>query len=138
MTPHQAQLWGATLFHFFSVRRIPNLIHLKTLSTGSKLSAWMKENGEDYAKSMLEFCEHEPDPYVIQPYPISWLIQQEDAFMFEKSWIMDDRDDDDDVSGKGKGKEREYWQVPQPVRSSTCLFFACIDASYQVASCIPF
>lgn len=136
MTPHRAQLWGATLFNFYSVRRFPNLMHLKTFSTGSKLAAWMKANGEDYAKSMLEFCENEPDPHVIQPYPISGLIQDGDAFMFEKSWIRDDGGgDDDDMSGKGKGKAREYWQVPQPVRSSTCLLFfvACIDGSYLLS-----
>lgn len=117
MAPNRAQIWGATLFNFYSVRRIPDLHNLVTFSSGSKLAAWMKANGEDYAKSELEFAEQEPDPYLVHPYPITELIQDTDALIDEKSWVRDDQYDD--LSGKGKGKAREYWQVPKPVRSLT-------------------
>ncbi|KAF5378317.1 hypothetical protein D9615_008774 [Tricholomella constricta] len=68
-TPNGIQLWGATLFDFYRVRRIPNLANLSTLSTGSKLLRWMKATGElDYAKDEIEWAETEDEPMVIQPW----------------------------------------------------------------------
>ncbi|KAF8799148.1 hypothetical protein BYT27DRAFT_7121604 [Phlegmacium glaucopus] len=110
MVPNGSQIWGATLFDFYSVRRLPNFMHLVTYSSGSKLAAWMKANGEDYAKSHLEFAEREADPHLILPYDISSLIEDGDAIVGLKSWV---RDEDKSVTGKGKGKQKD-WQVPQP------------------------
>ena len=39
--------WGATLFDFYHVRRRANFGGLQSTSTGSKLVAWMKANGDD-------------------------------------------------------------------------------------------
>jgi hypothetical protein len=130
MAPNKAQLWGATLFDFYSTRRFPDILNLMTLSSGSKLAAWMKANGEDYAKDQLEFAENEEHPHIILPYEITELIQIHDvmntADMPDKSWIRDEQDEGESVGGKrkreGKEKEREYWQVPQPVRLQPSLF----------------
>ena len=84
MTPNGVHIWGATLFNFYAVRRIPDSHNLVTLLSGNKLAAWMKANGEDYAKSELEFAEQEPDPYLVLPYPITELIQDTDALIDEK------------------------------------------------------
>jgi hypothetical protein len=126
MAPNNSQLWGATLFDFYSTRRFPDIMNLVTFSSGSKLAAWMKANGEHYAKDQLEFAENEEDPHLVLPYEITGLIQDFDvmntADMPDKSWIRDEQDEGEGVGenrkgkGKGKEKEREYWQVPQPVR----------------------
>ena len=135
MAPNEQQIWGATLFDFYTVHRIPELHGLISFSSGSKLSAWMKKMGEDFAKDNLEHAELEPDPQLILPYNISRLIQDEDATMLEKSWVREDQDED--AVGKGKGKEREDWQLPQPVRLLV-IHYAYINVSRAVASCIPF
>jgi hypothetical protein len=118
-----AHPWGATLFDFYSVKPLPESTNL-AFSSGSTLAAWMKANGEDYAKNLLEFTENEEDPYLIHPYEITGLIQDTDQSVDDKkSWIR--------VVEKEKGKskkmrvQREHWQVPQPVRFSTILFL-CI------------
>ena len=130
------QLWGATLFDFYYVK--PPLESKNfPFSSGSRLAAWMKANGEDYAKKQLEFAETEEDPYLILPYEITGLIQNstdrcEQSTGVKKSWIRDE--EDKDAIGNG---ERKYWQVPQPVGLSIILFCVCIDPNSRVASCIP-
>lgn len=79
MAPNKVQFWGATLFDFFYVRRIPDCPYLATISTGSKLSEWMKEQGEHYAKDQMARAEREPAPQVVQPYPVDWLLRDLDA-----------------------------------------------------------
>lgn len=75
-TPNGCMLWGATLYDFYRMRRIPKNIHLVTTSSGSKLAAWMKEIGElDWAQSQLAQAEKEDMPYEILPYDISKLIE---------------------------------------------------------------
>lgn len=133
MAPNKAELWGATIFNFYSTRRFPDITNLVTLSSGSKLAAWMKANGEDYAKDQLEFAENEEDPHIVLPYEITELIRDYEimntAGMSDKSWISDEQDEGETVGGKrkregkGKEKEREYWQVPQPVRFQPPPFF---------------
>ena len=140
MAPNKAQLWGATLFDFYSVRRFPDVMSLITFSSGSKLAAWMKANGEDYAKSQLKLADSEEDPHMVLPYEITGLIQEGDVTgMFDRSWI---RDDDNDSTGekrksKGKEKKREDWQVLQPVCLLDRPFFAHIHSNCPVASCFP-
>ena len=48
---------------------------LQMTSTGSKLAAWMKANGEDYAKEELELAEEEEDPKEIFPCDIAKLVK---------------------------------------------------------------
>ena len=122
MAPNNIQIWGATLFDFYYVKPLPESMDFPFWS-GSKLAAWMKANGEDYAKKQLKFAENEEDPYLIHPYEITGLIQDTDRWEQstgdKRSWIRDD-EQDKDVSGN---EEREYWQVPQPVGLSIIFFF---------------
>ena len=79
MAPNNPQLWGgwgATLFDVYSVKPLPESKDL-TYSSGSKLAAWMKANGED---NQLEFAENEEDRYLILPYEITGLIQDADRW----------------------------------------------------------
>ena len=120
------QLWGATLFDFYSVKPLPESIDL-AFSSGSKLAAWMKDNGEDHAKNQLEFAENEDDPYLIPPYEITGLIQDTDreySTSDEKGWIRDEQDVDVNGTREKENTETEYWRVPQPVGLSSILFFS--------------
>lgn len=76
MAPNRVQFWGATLFDFFYVRRIPDCPYLATISTGSKLWEWMKEEGEHYAKHQMAKAEREPGPELVPPYPIDRLLKE--------------------------------------------------------------
>ena len=69
MTSNQIELWGATLWDFFWVHRIPNSPTYITISTGSKLSKWMMEHKEiQPAASEIEWAQIEADPREINPY----------------------------------------------------------------------
>jgi hypothetical protein len=48
-TSNGSDIWGATLFDFYTVHRFPENQGLLTLSSGSRLAAWMKGHGETYA-----------------------------------------------------------------------------------------
>jgi len=77
--PNGLQLWGATMFDFYRVRRIPDVPGLSTITTGSKLMRWMKANGElDAAKDEIEWAENEEEPKVIEPYPLRKLIERQE------------------------------------------------------------
>ncbi|GLB34456.1 hypothetical protein LshimejAT787_0200210 [Lyophyllum shimeji] len=74
MAPNGVQLWGATLFDFYRVRRHPDNPGLSTITTGSKLMKWMKEHGElEHAEDEIEWAEMEEEPRVIEP----WSPQEE-------------------------------------------------------------
>ncbi|KAI9566196.1 hypothetical protein HD554DRAFT_2118247 [Boletus coccyginus] len=56
-------LWGATLYDFYFVRRMPDVVHAATISTGSKLTQVMKALGElEYAQSEIAWAAREADP----------------------------------------------------------------------------
>jgi len=56
-------LWGATLYDFYFVRRIPSIVHGATISTGSKLTQVMKALGElEHAQSEIAWAAREADP----------------------------------------------------------------------------
>ncbi|KIJ59032.1 hypothetical protein HYDPIDRAFT_33544 [Hydnomerulius pinastri MD-312] len=56
-------LWGATLYDFYHVRRVPDLAGFITISTGSKLAAEMKDFSElDAAKDEFAWAEQEEFP----------------------------------------------------------------------------
>lgn len=68
-------LWGATLFDFYRVQRFPSVFGLSTISTGSKLAAWMKENGETTtADYEIAWAEREEEPREIYPCDIGKII----------------------------------------------------------------
>ena len=78
--------WGATLFDFHHVRRRANFGGLQSTSTRSKLVAWMKANGEDYAKEELERADEEEDPKEIFTCDNAKLV--EDAGMRDRMGIL--------------------------------------------------
>lgn len=56
-------LWGATLYDFFFVRRIPSNDHGLTISTGSRLTKVMEALGEpEHAQDEIAWAAREADP----------------------------------------------------------------------------
>ncbi|KDR72254.1 hypothetical protein GALMADRAFT_74168 [Galerina marginata CBS 339.88] len=113
-TPGGLQIWGETLFDFYSVNRLPGLFGQITHSSGSKLAAWMKKFGEaDFvkARNFMLRAEEEDEPRLIEPCDIARLIKDEEHIWpmqtGKRSWVR--------KVGKGKGMEREFWQLPEPV-----------------------
>ena len=79
MTSNEIQFWGATLWDFYWVQRMPNVPNLITISTGSKLSKWMMEHKEtEHATSEIEWAQIEADPREINPYPIADAIEAQE------------------------------------------------------------
>ncbi|KAK0190282.1 hypothetical protein F5146DRAFT_1193702 [Armillaria mellea] len=72
-------LWGATVLDFFRILRMPDCISLSTISTGSKLCAWMKEIGElEHAKEEIAWAEQEAEPEELFPCDMATLLKDED------------------------------------------------------------
>ncbi|KAG1739589.1 hypothetical protein EDB19DRAFT_1635754 [Suillus lakei] len=67
-------LWGATLYDFYHVRRLPNVPNYITNSTGSRLAKWMRQAGELTAKDELFWADKEEDPKEIPVADIGELI----------------------------------------------------------------
>ena len=63
----------------------PILVGCTSTSTGRKLVAWMKANGEDYAKEELELTDEEEGPKEIFTCDIAKLV--EDAGMRDRMGI---------------------------------------------------
>ncbi|KAF8955685.1 hypothetical protein BDZ97DRAFT_1764584 [Flammula alnicola] len=116
--PNGLQLWGATLSDFYIVYRWPDMHDLLTTSSGSKLAAWMKANGESYAQDCIEGAEEEEEPREIHPCDIGERIEDAERLIFNKSWILQGE------GSKGKGKEREEWELPHPVEQRYPSFLA--------------
>ena len=72
-------LWGATVLDFFRILRMPDCISLSTISTGSKLCAWMKEIGElEHAKDEIAWAEDEANPEELFPCDMAALLRVDD------------------------------------------------------------
>ncbi|KIY67695.1 hypothetical protein CYLTODRAFT_282325 [Cylindrobasidium torrendii FP15055 ss-10] len=72
-------LWGATVLDFYYTQRMPDMANIQTITTGSKLMGFCKENNElDAAKEQLEWAELEPDPVEVLPYDMSALLKKID------------------------------------------------------------
>ncbi|KAG2030186.1 hypothetical protein BDR03DRAFT_906199 [Suillus americanus] len=67
-------LWGATLYDFYHVRRLPEMPNYITNSTGSRLAKWMRQAGELIAKDELYWADKEEDPKEIPVADIGELI----------------------------------------------------------------
>ena len=83
MAPNGMQLWGATLFDFFRVLRLPDIDNQSSISTGSKLLRWCKENGEyvgekAVARHCIKWAERERPPELVPVYDIQILIMNLD------------------------------------------------------------
>ena len=75
MAANGIQHWGATLFDFYHVPRRAHFGGLQSTSTGSKLVAWMKVNGEDHAREELELADEEENPKDIFTCDIAKLVE---------------------------------------------------------------
>jgi hypothetical protein len=71
-------LWGATLYDFYRVHRLPDMQSLSTISTGSRLAKWMRQAGELIARDELAWADKEEDPKEISPVDIAELIRCHD------------------------------------------------------------
>ncbi|KAK0444001.1 uncharacterized protein EV420DRAFT_1649106 [Desarmillaria tabescens] len=72
-------LWGATVLDFFRTMRIPDCPYLSTISTGSKLCAWMKEIGElEHAKDEIAWAEQEAEPEELFPCDMALILRDDD------------------------------------------------------------
>ena len=71
--------WGATLYDFYFVRRIPANVHGLTISTGSKLAKVMKALGElEYARDLIAWASREEDPREIPAWdPAQAIVAHE-------------------------------------------------------------
>ncbi|OCB91933.1 hypothetical protein A7U60_g773 [Sanghuangporus baumii] len=76
VTGNGSPLWGATLYDFYRFHRHPKYLGLETISTGSKLAAWMKDIGElGAAPGQLKQAEMEDEPYELQVFDIGQYIE---------------------------------------------------------------
>lgn len=86
MAPNGVQLWGSTLLDFFKVQRIPGLPSLSTTSSGSKLLAWCKANGEygdkAPAKDCIAWAEKEKDPEIVPVYKVAKMIKDIESLAY--------------------------------------------------------
>ncbi|KAG7447846.1 uncharacterized protein BT62DRAFT_966952 [Guyanagaster necrorhizus] len=72
-------LWGATVLDFFRTMRMPDCPYLSTISTGSKLCAWMKEIGElGHAKDEIAWAEREAEPEELFPCDMALILRDDD------------------------------------------------------------
>ncbi|KAK0439242.1 uncharacterized protein EV420DRAFT_1651082 [Desarmillaria tabescens] len=72
-------LWGATVLDFFRTMRMPDCPYLSTISTGSKLCAWMKEIGElEHAKDEIAWAEQEAEPEELFPCDMALILRDDD------------------------------------------------------------
>lgn len=115
MAPNGVQLWGSTLFDFFTVLRIPGLSKLRTFSSGSKLLEWCKANGEyegenAVAGQCIAWAEGEKDPEIVPVYNVANLIRSLENLAFA------DESAKDEESREGRMEvDKEPFVLPQPV-----------------------
>lgn len=77
-TPNEI-IWGATLFDFYMVYRMPEVAGWISFNSGSSLAEWMKEHGElDFAKDELLWAEREANPQLVSLPDFCELISEND------------------------------------------------------------
>jgi hypothetical protein len=116
-TSNGLEMWGATRLDFYTVALSGKKPNVVISSSGSKLAAWMKANGEDTygpATVLMRRAETEEEPELIYPCDIAQLIKDGEANTFNKSWAR---------NGPGDGKEQADWKLPKPVGSMRCFRF---------------
>ena len=108
-TPNGLEMWGSTRLDFYTVALSEKQPNVVISSSGSKLAAWMKANGEDKygpATVLMRRAETEEESELIYPCDIAQLIKDGEATTFDKSWTR---------NGPADGKKQEYWALPTPV-----------------------
>ncbi|KAG2130865.1 hypothetical protein DEU56DRAFT_740426 [Suillus clintonianus] len=68
------EMWGATLYDFYHVKRFPSVPGYISSSTGSRISKWMRQVGELIADDELYWADNEEDPKEIPVADIGELI----------------------------------------------------------------
>ncbi len=69
-------LWGATLYDFYFVHRIPGMTGMLTITSGSMITKWMRLKGETYAMDYIDQAEKlEHEPKIMHPYHIGEFIE---------------------------------------------------------------
>ncbi|KAI5121411.1 hypothetical protein M0805_003183 [Coniferiporia weirii] len=117
-TGNGCELWGATLYDFYRVHRIPSCPSISTITTGSKLAAWMKEIGElEWAENQLKQAELEDEPHEIHPFDIGQYIEvlEEQVWKGEVGKPMD-IDRTDRKVGKLVLEAPALYPAPWPLR----------------------
>ena len=87
-------LWGATLYDFYFVRRIPSNVHGLTISTGSKLTKVMKAFGElEHARDEIAWASREAEPREISAWDPAEAIVAHERRVRAGSSVRDQTDE---------------------------------------------
>ncbi|KIK58010.1 hypothetical protein GYMLUDRAFT_98259 [Collybiopsis luxurians FD-317 M1] len=118
-TPNSTHLWGATLMDFFRFQRGPEMFLLSTISTGSRLSAWMKYNGEaEYAKDEMAWAAAEEEPRVRPAADILEILKAKDLMIMMgscgESLKDEEKIDDEEVDDGSSVRPFDYDKYPDP------------------------
>lgn len=100
-TPSSTHLWGERFLDFFCLSRGTDwsAVHNQLISTSSRLSAWMKANGEtEYAKDELMWAETEEPPRLRVAADIMEILNARDLLIMMGSCGVSLRDDESDIA----------------------------------------
>jgi hypothetical protein len=74
------QFIGATLYDFYHFRRLHTIPGLRTILTGSKLAAHMRQIGKlNWAADEIHWASQEADPVEVPPCDIGELIKDRES-----------------------------------------------------------
>lgn len=101
------QIWGSTLFDFYTVRRIPSVPNLMTYTSGSKLAKWMQSQGETFSQDLVEKQKSEEEPATVQPCDIGKLIKRNETMFINSKWSLE--------KSWSKEEVKDRFELPKPV-----------------------
>ena len=116
MAPNGLDLWGATLYDFYRVKRDPSLNFL-TVSTGSVIAASMRALGEiEWARNEIAWADEEQEPHEVFPYDIGKLIHDMERKVREGN--ANDTWDDMPTLTEHSGScfDRTFYSPPWPLK----------------------
>ncbi|KAJ3795545.1 hypothetical protein GGU11DRAFT_810440 [Lentinula aff. detonsa] len=120
-TPSSTHLWGERLLDFFSFSRGTDDRLNHVVSTSSRLSAWMKANGEtEYAKDEMIWANTEEPPRLRPAADIMEIINAKDLLIMMGSCGVSlprepaDADEDTDADPKPAAYPFDYKNYPDP------------------------
>ncbi|PPQ84582.1 hypothetical protein CVT25_015785 [Psilocybe cyanescens] len=100
------QIWGSTLFDFYTVRRIPSVPNLMTYTSGSKLAKWMQSQGETFSQDLVEKQKSEEEPATVQPCDIGKLIKRNETMFINSKWSLE--------KSWSKEEVKDRFELPKP------------------------
>jgi hypothetical protein len=114
-------LWGATLYDFYFVRRIPSSVHGLTISSGSKLTKVMEAFGElDHAEGEIAWAAREADPKEIPAWDPAQAIVVHERRVHAGSGVsekVNEKRSTPRVSAAGPDANSQMLDVSEPVPS---------------------